>query len=105
MTDPKQLKNVESFKWLGSMLTNEGTYVFEINTRIAMEKAAFNKKGAVFTSILDLQLGKKLVKCYIWSINLYGAETWTIGAVDQKHLEILECVAGEGWRRSAGPIM
>jgi len=24
---------------------------------------------------LDLELRKKLVKCYIWSIALYGAET------------------------------
>jgi hypothetical protein len=27
------------------------------------------------------------VKCYIWSIPLYGAETWTLQVVDQKHLE------------------
>jgi len=25
---------------------------------------------------------KKLVKCYVWSIALYGAETWTLRAVD-----------------------
>ena len=33
---------------------------------------------------------KKLVKCYIWSIALYGAETWTLRAADQKHLESFE---------------
>jgi len=43
-----------------------------------MPKAAFNKKRALFTSILDLKLCKKLVKCYIWSIALYGAKTWTL---------------------------
>jgi len=46
-----------------------------------MAKAAFNKR-ALFTSTLDLELRKKLVKCYIWSIALYGAETWTLRAVD-----------------------
>jgi hypothetical protein len=40
-----------------------------------MAKAAFNKKRALFTSILDYELRKKLVKCYTWSIALYGAET------------------------------
>jgi hypothetical protein len=40
-----------------------------------MVKAAFNKKRALFTSTLDLELKKKLVKCYIWSIALCGAET------------------------------
>jgi hypothetical protein len=39
---------------------------------------------------LDLELRKKLVKCCIWSIALYGAETWMLQAVDQKHLEGFE---------------
>ena len=36
------------------------------------------------------------MKCYIWSIALYGAETWTFRAVDQKHLESFEMWC---WRR------
>jgi len=52
-----------------------------------MAKDAFKNMMALFTSILDLQLRKKLVKCYIWSIALYDAETWTLRALDQKHLE------------------
>jgi len=52
-----------------------------------MAKAAFNKKRALFTSTLDLELRKKLVKCYIWSIALYRAETWMVRAEDQKQLE------------------
>jgi predicted restriction endonuclease len=55
-----------------------------------MAKAEFNKKRTLFTSTLDLELRKKLVKCYIWSIALCGAETWTIRAVDQKHMESFE---------------
>jgi len=55
-----------------------------------MAKAAFNKKRSLFTSTLDLELRKKLVKCYVWSIALYGAETWTFRAVDQKNLESFE---------------
>jgi len=73
--------------------------------RIAIAKATFNKKRALYTSTLDLEMRKKLVKCYIWSIALYGAETWTLRAVDQKHLESLKCGAGEGWKRSVGLIM
>jgi hypothetical protein len=55
-----------------------------------MAKAAFNKKRALFTSKMDLELRKKLVKCYILSIAIYSAETWTLRAVDQKHLESFE---------------
>ncbi|PNF28361.1 hypothetical protein B7P43_G17331 [Cryptotermes secundus] len=62
----------------------------EIKSRIAMDKAAFSKKKKLFISKLDSNLRKKLVNCYNWSIALYGAETWTLRAVDQKHLESLE---------------
>ena len=65
---PKQLENVESFKYLCSILTNDGRCTCEIKCRIAMAKAAFNKKRTLFTSTLDLELRKKLVKCYIWNI-------------------------------------
>jgi len=94
--DQKQLENVESFKYLGTISTNDGRYTCEIKCRIAMAKTAFNKKRALFTSTLDLELRKKLVKCYVWSIALYGAETWTLRAVDQKHLESFEMWC---WRR------
>jgi len=51
---------------------------------------------SLFTSTLGLELRKKLVKCYIWSIALCGAETWMLRAVDQKHLESFEMWC---WRR------
>jgi hypothetical protein len=64
-------------------------YIYiQIKSRIAMAKLAFSKE-ILFTSKLDLDLRKKLVKklkCYIWSIALYGAETWTLRKVDQKYL-------------------
>jgi hypothetical protein len=68
----------------------------EIKARIAMAKGAFNKKKTLFTSKLDLELRKKLVKCYIWGIALYGAETWTLGKKDQKYVESFEMWC---WRR------
>jgi hypothetical protein len=55
-----------------------------------MAKAAFNKKRTLFTCTVDLKLRKKLAKCYIWSIVLYGTEIWTLRAVDQKHQERFE---------------
>jgi hypothetical protein len=55
-----------------------------------MAKSAFNKKKNLFTSALDLEFRRKLIKCYIWSIALYGAETWTFRVVDKKHVESFE---------------
>jgi len=86
----KQLENVKSFKYLASILTNDGRCTCEVKCRNSMVKAAFNKKRVLLTSKLELELRKKLVKCYIRSIALCGAETWTFRAVDQKHLESFE---------------
>jgi hypothetical protein len=66
---------VEFLKYLGGMLTNDGKCTCEIKSRIAVAKAEFQRKRALFNSILDLKLRKKLAQCYIWSMALYGAET------------------------------
>jgi len=51
MIDRKQLENVECFKYLGSLLTNDGRCTREIKSRIAMEKAAFSKKDSFYQKI------------------------------------------------------
>jgi hypothetical protein len=45
------------------MLTNAGRGTCEIKSTTAMAKSAFNKKMALFTRKMDLELRKKLVKC------------------------------------------
>jgi hypothetical protein len=65
LIDQKQLENVESFKYLGSMLTNDGRCSCEIKSRISMAKNSFNKKRALINCKMDLELRKKLVKCYV----------------------------------------
>ena len=54
MIDQKQLENVECFKYLCSILTNDGRCTCDIKSRIAMAKAAFNKKKTIVSSKLDL---------------------------------------------------
>jgi hypothetical protein len=61
-----------------------------------MAKVAFHNETSLFTSKLDLNLRKKLVKCYIWSIAFYGAESWTFRKGDQKSLKSSEMWC---WRR------
>jgi hypothetical protein len=45
---------------------------------------------------MDWELREKLVKCYIWSVALYGAEIGTVWGVDQKQLESFEMLC---WRK------
>ena len=35
-------------------------------------------------------LRKRLVTCFMWSVALYGAETWPLRRNEQKRLEALE---------------
>ena len=58
--------------------------------RIAMAKKAFNRKISLLTSKLNIELRKKLVGCYVWSMALYGSETWTLRKLDPKYLRSFE---------------
>ena len=42
------------------MITDDARNIYEIKSRTAMTKAAFNKTKTLFTSKLDLNLRKKL---------------------------------------------
>jgi hypothetical protein len=88
--DQNQLKNVESIKYFGNILTNDKRCTCEIKYRIAITEPAFNKRRASFTNTLILELRKKLVNCYVLRIALYGAERWSLRAVDQEQLESFE---------------
>jgi len=61
-----------------------------------MGKQAFGNKKRLLTSNMNLDLKKKIVKCTMWSIVLYGAETWTMTQTDKERLEAFEMWT---WRR------
>ena len=82
------------------MLRRDGYCTKEIKMRIAIAIEAFNRKISFLTSKLNIKLMKKLVKYYIWSIALYGSETWTIGELERKYYwRASKCGAGGEWRR------
>jgi hypothetical protein len=83
MIDQKPLENEKYFNYFGSVITNDARYTRGTKTKIFLTNAAFQRKN-IFTSKHDLNLRKKLVKCYIRNIPLYGAESWTLRKVDQK---------------------
>jgi len=53
-----------------------------------MGKQAFGNKKRLLTGNMNLK--KKIVKCAIWSVVLYGAETWTMTQDDKERLEAFE---------------
>jgi hypothetical protein len=76
--------------WIVSTLWVVAGCAYEIKSRIARAKAAFNYKKSLLMSKLNLNFRKKLVECYVWNIALCGAaETWTL-KVYEKNLESFE---------------
>jgi len=72
----------------------------ELNPGLPWQRNIQQKK-TLFTSRLDLNLRKKLVKCYICMVLKLGH----FGEKIDITWIVFKCGAGEGWRRSVGPNM
>ena len=75
------IEQVNSFNYLGSMLTSDGRCEKEIRRRIGMAKTSFNQMSPVLKDRkLSIPLKVRLLKCFVWSVLLYGCESWTLSA-------------------------
>ena len=68
----------------------------EVKQRIAIAKEAYKRKRSTFYGPLEKELRKSLVKYFVWSVLVYGAETWTLRQNEQKRLEAFKMWI---WRR------
>ena len=78
----EKLEQVKQFNYLGSTITEDCKSQGEIRRRIILGKEAYNKNKELMRGKLELSLKKRLIKTLIWSVVLYGSETWTIEKED-----------------------
>ena len=57
-----------------------------------MAKKAFHDEKQLFSEKMNLVLKNRIVKCLVWSIATYAAETWTLTETDRRRLEAFENV-------------
>jgi hypothetical protein len=95
------LDYLQDFNDLSSIVINDARCTREMKSRIVTAKAKFNRKMALFTTKMDFELRKKLVKVY----NCMVLKSEHIGKQMRNTWEVMKCGAGEGWRRSVRPIM
>ena len=77
---PPAAEIITGQKQLGNVIMQD--VHMKLNTNLPWQKQHATRR--LFTSKLDLMnLRKKLVKWYIWSIALCGAENWTLWKGDQ----------------------
>ena len=67
--------------------------------RIAKVREAYNTKISLLTSKLNIELKKKLVRCYVWNNTSHSSGTWTLRKLKLKFGRASKCGAGGEWRR------
>ena len=87
----RRFNQVASFKYLGSLVSEDGRCDKEIKARIGMAKANYGSMRKVLANMsLGIQLRLRILKSYVWSGLMYGCENWNISAEMQKRLEAAE---------------
>ena len=74
----------------------DGRCEVDIRTRIVIAKDAFTKRKELLSRRMKLITKKRIIKTVIWSVLLYGAETWSLRKEDVRRLEAFEMWI---WRR------
>ena len=87
----KTLEQVNQFRYLGCLIDCKLDPEIEIKARIAQAKSCFERlRPLLCDPHLDINIRLKLVKCYVWSVLTYGAETWTLKTTSLNKLEAFE---------------
>ena len=82
------IKQVSSFNYLGSMITEDARCETEITRRISLAKSAFSKLGKILTNrTMGMRTRIRVLNCYIYPVLMYGSETWTLASDTKKRLE------------------
>ena len=94
--DGQLLEQVNKFKYLGVWMMEDGRCDTEVKIRIAMARYAFCKIKELLTKSMSREVKKKIIKTLVWSVMLYGCETWTMNVDMMKRLDAMEMWC---WRR------
>ena len=94
--DGQLVEQMRKFKYLGSIVSEDGRCLEEVKVRIGMAKDAFKKRHELMTRNMNISIRKKMVKTLIWPVALYGCETWTLRNEESRRLNAFEMWV---WRR------
>ncbi|GFN73966.1 retrovirus-related pol polyprotein from type-2 retrotransposable element r2dm [Plakobranchus ocellatus] len=86
-----KLKQTEKFKYLGTIISNDGKTNREISARTAQAKINFQKMKTILTNKhISIKTRKRALQCYIEPVLMYGCEAWTISKQIQNKLKATE---------------
>lgn len=94
------LEVTDNFVYLGSNISNNGSCEPEIRRRIGMAKGAMSQLDKIWKDKnISMNTKSNLVRTLVFSIFIYGAETWTIKKADRNRIDAFEMWC---WRRMLG---
>ena len=86
----QKLETVTNFKYLGSVITDEGSKP-EVLSRIAQTTAASTRLKPVWNDrSISLSSKIRLMRSLVTSIFLYACESWTLTAELQRRIQAME---------------
>ncbi|GFN78227.1 RNA-directed DNA polymerase from mobile element jockey [Plakobranchus ocellatus] len=86
-----KLKHRKKFKYLETIISNDGKKNREISARTAQAKINFQKMKTILTNKhISIETRKRALQCYIEPVLMYGCEAWTISKQLQDKLEATE---------------
>ena len=98
-----KLKTVDDFKYLGSVISGDGTLDKEINARICKASQALGRMRVRVLNQHSIRLSTKLKVYKAIVLLLYGCETWTLyrrhlKQLEQFHMRCLRSILGIHWQ-------
>ena len=77
-------QQVSHFRYLDSLISEDR---FDSAQKIFVAELRWQRnylwRKKLFTGKMNLELKKRIMKCLIWSVALYAAETWTLTQTDR----------------------
>ena len=96
LVNGQAIERVSRFKYLGSVVSEDGRSLEAVKERIVLAKDVFSKTRELLTKRMSRSLKKKMIKTLIWPVALYGCETWTLRKEETLRLNAFEMWL---WRR------
>ena len=99
----KEIKQVDSFTYFGSIVTSDGRSETDIKCRIGMAKTAFTgMRNVLCSKKVNIKTWRGVLKCYVWSVLTYGSECWTKSKNMSKRIEAAEICFKENVKNTVG---
>ena len=85
------METVRDFIFLGSKMTVDGDCSHEIKRRLLLGRKVMTKQGSILKSgDITLPTKIRLVKAMVFSVVMYGCESWTVKKAEHQRIDAFE---------------